>query len=78
LFVVIDNLRYDQWKTKCSNSYYKLEKKYPYYSIYLRLHNMLEMPFLWLLPTEMEKVSRILENDPEEVKYMKPSFFRHN
>jgi hypothetical protein len=35
LFVVIDNLRYDQWKVFESvvNDYYKLEKELSYYSI---------------------------------------------
>ena len=35
LFVVIDNLRYDQWKTFESvvADYYKVEKEVPYYSI---------------------------------------------
>jgi hypothetical protein len=35
LFVVIDNLRYDQWKTFESevSNYYKLKKEVPYFSI---------------------------------------------
>jgi CheY-like chemotaxis protein len=58
LFVVIDNLRYDQWKVFESviNNHYKLEKEVPYYAIlptatqYAR--NAL---FSGLLPIEMEK-----------------------
>ena len=35
LFVVIDNLRYDQWKAfeNVVNNYYKLEKEVPYFAI---------------------------------------------
>ena len=35
LFIVIDNLRYDQWKAMEStiNNYYKLEKETPYFAI---------------------------------------------
>ena len=58
LFVVIDNLRYDQWKVFESvvNNHYKLEKEVPYYAIlptatqYAR--NAL---FSGLLPIDMEK-----------------------
>lgn len=58
LFVVIDNLRYDQWKVfeNVINNHYKLEKEVPYYAIlptatqYAR--NAL---FSGLLPLEMEK-----------------------
>ncbi|MDD3005245.1 bifunctional response regulator/alkaline phosphatase family protein [Flavobacterium sp.] len=58
LFVVIDNLRYDQWKVfeNVVNNHYRLEKEVPYYAIlptatqYAR--NAL---FSGLLPLEMEK-----------------------
>jgi hypothetical protein len=47
LFVVIDNLRYDQWKTFESevSNYYKLEKKSLISLFFLRRPNMLETRF---------------------------------
>ena len=70
LFVVIDNLRYDQWKAMEStiNHYYKLEKEVPYYAIlptatqYAR--NAL---FSGLTPLEMEKqFPQYWKNDVDE------------
>ena len=70
LFVVIDNLRYDQWKVFESvvNNHYKLEKEVPYYAIlptatqYAR--NAL---FSGLLPIEMEKkFPQYWKNDIDE------------
>ena len=70
LFVVIDNLRYDQWKVFESvvNNHYKLEKEVPYYAIlptatqYAR--NAL---FSGLLPIEMEKkFPQYWKNDVDE------------
>ncbi|MDP5198918.1 bifunctional response regulator/alkaline phosphatase family protein [Flavobacterium sp. DG2-3] len=58
LFVVIDNLRYDQWKsfeTVISN-YYKLEKEVPYYSILPTATQYARNSiFSGLMPLEMEK-----------------------
>ena len=47
LFVVIDNLRYDQWKVMESivANHYKLEKEVPYYAVYQPQHNTPETPF---------------------------------
>ncbi|RAR69260.1 T9SS response regulator signal transducer PorX [Flavobacterium aciduliphilum] len=70
LFVVIDNLRYDQWKVMehTVNNYYKLEKEVPYYAIlptatqYAR--NAL---FSGLTPLEMEKqFPQYWKNDVDE------------
>ncbi|CAM4057540.1 response regulator [Flavobacterium antarcticum] len=70
LFVVIDNLRYDQWKVFESvvNNHYKLEKEVPYYAIlptatqYAR--NAL---FSGLLPIDMEKkFPQYWKNDVDE------------
>lgn len=58
LFVVIDNLRYDQWKsfeTVVSN-YYKLEKEVPYFSILPTATQYARNSiFSGLMPLEMEK-----------------------
>ncbi|RED27195.1 LOW QUALITY PROTEIN: response regulator receiver domain-containing protein [Flavobacterium cutihirudinis] len=58
LFVVIDNLRYDQWKsfeTVISN-YYKLEKEVPYFSILPTATQYARNAiFSGLLPLDMEK-----------------------
>ena len=58
LFVVIDNLRYDQWKVMEStiNNYYKLEKEVPYYAILPTATQYARNAiFSGLLPLEMEK-----------------------
>jgi hypothetical protein len=67
--VVIDNLRYDQWKTFESevSNYYKLEKKSLISLFFLRRPNMLETLFSGLTPLEMEKqFPQYWKNDPEE------------
>ena len=70
LFIVIDNLRYDQWKAIEStiNNYYKLEKETPYFAIlptdtqYAR-----NAIFSGLTPLEMEKqFPQYWKNDVEE------------
>ncbi len=70
LLVVIDNLRYDQWKAfePVVNTYFKKEKETPFYSIlptatqYAR--NSL---FSGLMPSEMEKLfSNYWKNDNDE------------
>ena len=70
LFVVIDNLRYDQWKTFESvvAEYYKLEKEVPYYSILPTATQYARNAiFSGLLPLEMEKqFPQYWKNDPEE------------
>lgn len=70
LFVVIDNLRYDQWKAFESvvADYYKLEKEVPYYSILPTATQYARNAiFSGLLPAEMEKKHPDLwKNDPEE------------
>ena len=70
LFVVIDNLRYDQWKAFESvvADYYKLEKEVPYYSILPTATQYARNAiFSGLLPLEMEKKHPDLwKNDPDE------------
>lgn len=58
LFVVIDNLRYDQWKAMEStvNNYYKLEKETPYFAILPTATQYARNAiFSGLTPLEMEK-----------------------
>ena len=58
LFVVIDNLRYDQWKAMEStvNNYYKLEKETPYYAnLPTATQYARNAIFSGLTPLEMEK-----------------------
>ncbi|WP_333809819.1 T9SS response regulator signal transducer PorX [Flavobacterium sp.] len=58
LFVVIDNLRYDQWKAfeNIVNNYYKLEKEVSYYSILPTATQYARNAiFSGLLPLDMEK-----------------------
>ncbi len=70
LFVVIDNLRYDQWKTfeTVVSNYYKLEKEVPYYSILPTATQYARNAiFSGLTPLEMEKqFPQYWKNDPEE------------
>lgn len=58
LFVVIDNLRYDQWKVfeNVVNNHYKLEKEVPYYAILPTATQYARNAiFSGLLPIDMEK-----------------------
>jgi CheY-like chemotaxis protein len=70
LFVVIDNLRYDQWKVIESvvANYYKLEKEVPYYAILPTATQYARNAiFSGLTPLEMEKqFPQYWKNDPEE------------
>ena len=70
LFIVIDNLRYDQWKAFESvvGNYYKLEKEVPYYSILPTATQYARNAiFSGLTPLEMEKkFPQYWKNDPEE------------
>jgi CheY-like chemotaxis protein len=70
LFVVIDNLRYDQWKTLESvvSNHYKLEKEIPYYAILPTATQYARNAiFSGLTPLEMEKqFPQYWRNDPEE------------
>jgi CheY-like chemotaxis protein len=70
LFVVIDNLRYDQWKSFESvvNQYYKLEKEVPYYAILPTATQYARNAiFSGLTPLEMEKQHpQYWKNDVEE------------
>lgn len=70
LFVVIDNLRYDQWKAfeNVVADYYKLEKEVPYYSILPTATQYARNAiFSGLLPVDMEKKHPDLwKNDPDE------------
>lgn len=70
LFIVIDNLRYDQWKTFESvvSNYYKLEKEVPYYAILPTATQYARNAiFSGLTPLEMEKqFPQYWKNDPEE------------
>ncbi|MFL9844456.1 T9SS response regulator signal transducer PorX [Flavobacterium rhizosphaerae] len=70
LFVVIDNLRYDQWKAFESvvANYYKLEKEHPYYSILPTATQYARNAiFSGLTPLEMEKkYPQYWKNDVDE------------
>jgi CheY-like chemotaxis protein len=70
LFIVIDNLRYDQWKTMESvvSKHYKLEKEVPYYAILPTATQYARNAiFSGLLPIEMEKqFPQYWKNDVEE------------
>ncbi|NDP27402.1 MAG: bifunctional response regulator/alkaline phosphatase family protein [Flavobacterium sp.] len=70
LFVVIDNLRYDQWKVfeNVVGNYYKLEKEVPYFSILPTATQYARNAiFSGLTPLEMEKqFPQYWKNDPEE------------
>ncbi|WP_348822167.1 bifunctional response regulator/alkaline phosphatase family protein [Flavobacterium aestuarii] len=70
LFIVIDNLRYDQWKAFESvvANYYKLEKEVPYFSILPTATQYARNAiFSGLLPLEMEKqFPQYWKNDPDE------------
>jgi CheY-like chemotaxis protein len=70
LFVVIDNLRYDQWKTFESvvGNFYKLEKEVPYFAILPTATQYARNAiFSGLTPLEMEKqFPQYWKNDPEE------------
>jgi CheY-like chemotaxis protein len=70
LFVVIDNLRYDQWKAFESvvANHYKLEKEVPYYAILPTATQYARNAiFSGLLPVEMEKqFPQYWKNDVDE------------
>ncbi len=70
LFVVIDNLRYDQWKAieGTINQFYKLEKEIPYYSILPSATQYARNAiFSGLTPLEMEKqFPQYWKNDVDE------------
>ena len=70
LFVVIDNLRYDQWKVfeNVVGNHYKLEKEVPYYAILPTATQYARNSiFSGLTPLEMEKqFPQYWKNDPEE------------
>jgi CheY-like chemotaxis protein len=70
LFVVIDNLRYDQWKVFESvvNNHYKLEKEVPYYAILPTATQYARNAiFSGLMPLEMEKkYPQYWRNDVDE------------
>ncbi|WNM18731.1 T9SS response regulator signal transducer PorX [Flavobacterium capsici] len=70
LFVVIDNLRYDQWKVmeNVVSNFYKLEKEVPYYAILPTATQYARNAiFSGLLPTEMEKqFPQYWKNDVED------------
>ncbi|MFM9825371.1 PglZ domain-containing protein [Flavobacterium sp.] len=70
LFVVIDNLRYDQWKVFESvvGNHYKIEKEVPYYAILPTATQYARNAiFSGLTPLEMEKqFPQYWKNDPEE------------
>lgn len=70
LFVVIDNLRYDQWKAfeGVVANHYKLEKEVPYYAILPTATQYARNAiFSGLLPVEMEKqFPQYWKNDTDE------------
>nr|WP_315172877.1 PglZ domain-containing protein [uncultured Flavobacterium sp.] len=70
IFVVIDNLRYDQWKAfeNVVSNHYKLEKEVPYYAILPTATQYARNAiFSGLTPLEMEKqFPQYWKNDPEE------------
>ena len=70
LFIVIDNLRYDQWKAfeGVVNNHYKLEKEVSYFSILPTATQYARNAiFSGLTPLDMEKkFPQYWKNDPEE------------
>ncbi len=70
LFVVIDNLRYDQWKVieNVVANHYKLEKEVPYYAILPTATQYARNAiFSGLMPSEMEKqFPQYWKNDVED------------
>jgi CheY-like chemotaxis protein len=70
LFVVIDNLRYDQWKVieNVVSNHYKLEKEVPYYAILPTATQYARNAiFSGMMPIEMEKqFPQYWRNDIEE------------
>ena len=70
LFIVIDNLRYDQWKAFESivNNHYKLEKEVSYFSILPTATQYARNAiFSGLTPLDMEKkYPQYWKNDPDE------------
>jgi len=70
LFVVIDNLRYDQWKAfeNIVNNHYKLEKETSYYAMLPTATQYARNAiFSGLTPLEMEKkFPQYWKNDPDE------------
>ncbi len=70
LFIVIDNLRYDQWKAfeHAVGNHYKLEKEVPYYAILPTATQYARNAiFSGLLPADMEKqFPQYWKNDIEE------------
>jgi CheY-like chemotaxis protein len=70
LFVVVDNLRYDQWKViqKSITNHFKIEKELAYYSILPTATQYARNAiFAGLLPIEIEKkFPEYWKNDPEE------------
>jgi CheY-like chemotaxis protein len=70
LFIVIDNLRYDQWKAfePIVNNYYKKKSETPFYSILPTATQYARNAiFSGLMPLEMEKLHRDLwKNDIDE------------
>lgn len=70
LFIVIDNLRYDQWKVFESvvGNHYKLEKEVPYYSILPTATQYARNAiFSGLMPLDMEKqFPQYWKNDVED------------
>ena len=70
LLIVVDNLRYDQWKTlePIINPYYKKEKESAYYSILPTATQYARNAiFSGLMPSEMEKLfPKYWKNDTEE------------
>ncbi len=72
LFIVIDNLRYDQWKAfeGIVNNHYKLEKEVSYFSILPTATQYARNAiFSGLLPADMEKkFPQYWKNDPKKVE----------
>ncbi|MGA8853710.1 MAG: bifunctional response regulator/alkaline phosphatase family protein, partial [Christiangramia sp.] len=70
LMIVVDNLRYDQWKTlePIINTYYKKEKEESYYSILPTATQYARNAiFSGLMPSEMEKLfPKYWKNDTDE------------
>ena len=70
LLVVIDNLRYDQWKSfePIVNNYYKKDKEFPFYSILPTATQYARNAiFSGLMPSDMEKLHpNYWKNDTDE------------
>lgn len=84
LFIVIDNLRFDQWKAfePIIQTYYKKDYEAPYYSILPTATQYARNAiFSGLMPSDMEKLHpnywKMIQMKAEKI-CLKTSFYKHN